>query len=138
MKTIRQTYDIKAPADRVWQALVDPKVIEEWGGGPAKMSEKAGAPFSLWGGDIHGKNLVVDAEKQLVQEWYSGDWPKPSKATFTLKEEKGAHEGHASKAKTRIDLLHENVPDEEEKDIADGWDTFYLGEIKKLLEKEKT
>ena len=128
MKTIKQAYNINAPVDKVWKALVDPKVIDAWGGGPAKMAAKADTSFSLWDGDIHGKNLEAIENKKLVQEWYSGDWKKASKVTFTLKED-------ASQAKTRVDLLHENVPDEELDDIAEGWEIYYLGEIKKYLEK---
>ena len=127
MKTIKQVYHINAPIEKVWQALVDPLVIDSWGGGPSKMSAKAATSFSLWGGDIHGKNLVVVEGKKLVQEWFSGDWKKPSKVTFDLKEEK---------TKTTVELLHEDVPDEEETDIAEGWDVYYLGEIKKYLEKK--
>ena len=127
MKTIKQVYHINSPVQKVWQALVDPKVIDSWGGGPAKMAARADTSFSLWGGDIHGKNLEVVENKRLVQEWFSGDWKKPSKVSFTLKEER---------AKTTVDLLHEDVPDEEEADIAKGWDIYYLGEIKKFLEKK--
>ncbi len=136
MKTIKQVYHINAPVETVWQALVDPKVIDSWDGGPAKMSPKAGASFSLWGGDIHGKNLEAVENKKLVQEWYSGDWSKPSKATFTLKEEEAHPKVRAVQAKTRVELLHEDVPDAEEKDIAEGWNIYYLGEIKRLLEKK--
>ena len=125
MKTIRQEYQISAPAEKVWEALVDPKMIEKWGGGPAKMRAEAGFEFSLWGGDIHGKNIEVVKSKKLVQEWYSGDWEKPSRAAFVLTAKDGG---------TVVFLTHENVPDEEAKDIADGWNHYYLGKIKELLE----
>lgn len=110
----------------VWKGLVDPKAIEMWGGGPARMEEKAGTKFSLWGGDIHGTNLEVVKNKKLVQEWFSGSWKKPSNVTFTLIE-KGNE--------TEVDLLHEEVPDEEGGEIADGWKDYYLGPMKELLEK---
>jgi activator of HSP90 ATPase len=109
----------------VWQALVDPKVIDEWGGGPAKMDDKVGTAFTLWGGDIFGKNVEVRDEKRLVQEWYSGDWPAPSVATFDLAEETGG---------TRLTLTHTGVPDEEAAEIDEGWDSFYLGPLQSLLE----
>ena len=125
MKTIQQEYQISAPVEKIWEALVDPKVIEKWGGGPAKMKAEVGFEFSLWGGDIHGKNIEVVENKKLVQDWYSGDWPKPSRATFTLTPKNGS---------TLLSLTHENVPDEEEKEIADGWNRYYLGQIKELLE----
>jgi uncharacterized protein YndB with AHSA1/START domain len=36
MKDLKQNYSINAPLDLVWRAFVDPKVIEQWGGGPAQ------------------------------------------------------------------------------------------------------
>ena len=53
---IKQHYVIKAPVAKVWRSFVDPKVIDSWGGGPAKMDDKVGTKFSLWGGDIYGIN----------------------------------------------------------------------------------
>lgn len=55
MTRIKKKYIIKAPINKVWQALVDPKEITAWGAGPAEMSDKPGADFSIWGGDIFGK-----------------------------------------------------------------------------------
>ena len=126
MKIIKQTYFIKAPIERVWQALVDPKEIEGWGAAPAKMDDKIGTQFSLWGGDIYGKNIELKAPTKLKQEWYGGSWPKPSIVTFTLTPEKTG---------TRLDLIHEDVPDEEVDDFADGWESYYCGAIKEYLER---
>lgn len=114
-----------APKEKVWEALVDPKIISKWGAGPAKMSEKEGFEFSLWGGDIHGKNIEVKKGEKLVQEWYGGDWPKPSIATFRLTHKAGC---------TTLYFDQTGVPDNENEEIDKGWDDYYLGEIKKLLE----
>lgn len=127
MKSIRQTYHIDAPIIEVWKALVDPKYIDGWGGGPAKMSDKVGSSFSLWGGDIHGKNTQVIPNKKLVQEWYSGKWEKPSIATFSL---------ISKNNQTTIEFIHENVPEEEYKDIEEGWKDYYLGPLKNYLESK--
>ncbi len=126
MKIIKQTYQINAPSKAVWQALIDPKIIDKWGGGPAHMNDKVGTEFTLWGGDIYGENLKVVDGQELVQEWFGGKWEKASKVTFTLKEKNG---------KTEIDLLHEDVPDSEAKDIDEGWKSYYLGPMKELLER---
>ncbi len=125
MATLKQTYEIKAPAADVWRALVDPKEIEAWGGGPAVMDASEGTEFSLWGGSIHGKNIEVVPEKKLVQDWYNEDWKEPSVATFRLSDESGF---------TSLELIHENVPDDEAKEIDDGWISFYIGPIKDYLE----
>ena len=125
MKTIKKKYLIKASIEKVWESLVSPKIIERWGAGPAEMSDKENAEFKLWGGDIHGKNTKVIVNRMLVQDWYGGNWEKPSQAIFTL-ESLGVN--------TQLSLLHENVPDKEAKDIDKGWDDYYLGPIKEYLE----
>ena len=129
MKTIKQTYLIDAPFEEVWKALVDPVYIDGWGGGPAEMDDKKGTKFSLWGGEIWGTNIEVIPNKKLVQEWYSkGEIKdKPSKATFELHEDKG---------KTRLELVHEEVPDDVVDDIDNGWKDYYLGPLKSFLESE--
>ncbi|EKD86890.1 MAG: activator of HSP90 ATPase 1 family protein [uncultured bacterium] len=126
MRTITKNYTINAPIEKVWDALVNPVTIDKWGGGPVKMEATQNFKFEIWGGDIHGKNIKVEKNKILKQDWYSGDWSKPSRLRFELFEKDG---------KTILHLLHENVPDDEAKDIDKGWDDYYLGPIKDLLEK---
>jgi len=125
MKTIKQSYKIKSPIEKVWQALVDPSLIEDWGGGPAKMGDQAGFEFELWGGDIYGKNIEVVPQSKLVQEWTAGEWNQPSKVTLTL-----SGKGN----KTTVELLHEDVPDGETLEFEDGWKTNYLGPLKEYAE----
>ncbi len=126
MKIVKQTYHIEAPVEGVWEALVNPSEIDAWGAGPAIMDDKEGTEFSLWNGDIHGKNIEVKKNEKLVQEWYSGDWPEPSIVSFLLTQEANG---------TQVDLIHENIPDKEAKEIETGWKKYYLGEIKNLLEE---
>ena len=129
MKTIHKKYEIKTPLKKVWQCLIDPKEIEAWGGGPnVKMDDKIGTKFSLWGGDIHGTNTKVTAQKELVQDWYGGDWPKASVVTFRLSQ-KGTT--------TVLELIHEGVPEDQVKDFDDGWDDYYVGPMKEYLEDGK-
>ncbi len=125
MKTIKQTYVINAPITKVWQAFVNPSVIEQWGGGPAKMSVEEGFEFKLWGGDIYGTNTKVITEKLLQQDWYGGKWDTPSKLSFSFSENDG---------NTEIKMIHTDVPDDAAKDIEQGWREYYLGPIKELLE----
>jgi len=126
-KIIKQKYEIAAPMEKIWKALTDVTVITAWGGGPAVMDANTGTEFSLWGGDIHGKNIEIVPGKKLVQEWYGGDWPKPSLATFILSEPKPGI--------TLVELIHEDVPEAEVENFDQGWKDYYLGALKDYLEK---
>jgi activator of HSP90 ATPase len=127
-KIIKQKYLIKALIGKVWQALIDEKEINKWGGGPAKMSEKEGGRFELWGGDIYGTNTKVVKNKELFQDWFSGKWDKSSKLKIFLKERAGG---------TELDLAHEDVPPEEFGSISEGWKDYYMGPMKEYLENNK-
>ncbi len=126
MKKIKQTYHINAPIEKVWDCFVDPKEIEAWGSGPAKMSDEEGGDFSLWGGDIYGTNIKVTKGKRLEQDWYGGKWDKPSKVIFTFTKDGDT---------TVVHLIHTDLPKGEEQSFADGWKDYYLGAIKHNLEK---
>ena len=123
---IRKAYVIDAPAAAVWTALTDPDVIERWGGGPADMAAEPDFAFSLWGGSIFGTVIEVDPLRSMVQEWYGGNWDDPSIARFTLSADPGGG--------TLLELENTGVPDEDAADIDAGWDDYYLGPIKALLE----
>lgn len=138
MKKIEQMYVINAPVERVWKALVDPELVEGWGGGPAKMSEEEGFNFELWGGQIWGKNLKVEKQKRLVQEWYAGKWKEPSILTLTLLEKQGEpFDSAQGKKVTVVGLVHEKVPDEGAEDIEHGWRNYYMLPLKHLVESSK-
>lgn len=126
MKNLKQTYHIKAPAALVWTALTEPKHIKKWGAGPAKMQAKADTKFTLWGGDIYGQNTKVKINILLEQDWFAGDWPKPSLVKIELTKERVG---------TKINLTHRNIPDKEAVGIKDGWKEYYFGPLKEYVEK---
>lgn len=126
MGSFTKTYIIEAPVAKVWQALTDPDMIDAWGGGPTTMSTKVGADFEFGGGDIWGKNIEIISHKQIKQEWFGGEWDQPSIVTFDLS---------GSGKQTTVVVTHEDVPDSEKADLEDGWQKYYFGPIKKLLEK---
>lgn len=127
MSTIEQAYRIKAPLERVWQALVDPEIIRRWSGTKAVMDDQVGTEFSLWDGDLTGKNIEVKPLEKLIQEWRYRGWPTASVVTFALE---------AEGEDTVVSLLHESVPKQSATSIAAGWKDYYLGAIKELLEAD--
>jgi len=91
------------------------------------MDANPGTEFSLWDGDISGKNMEVETNKKIVQEWYFGDQEEKSIVTIKLFENKKV---------TQVEINHINIPDEDFDNITEGWNDFYMGALKVFFEEE--
>lgn len=125
MKTYHKYYTIKASAEEVYNALVKPLAISIWTGAKTQMEEKAETEFSLFDGDITGKNLEFLPNQKIVQEWYFGEQEEQSLVTILL---------HAENLKTKIELTHKNIPEDAFEDMKNGWDEYYFGALKEFFE----
>ncbi len=125
-REIRQVYIIRASPEDVWRALTDPKEIKEWSGANAYFIPQPGALYTLWDGNISGKIVEAVPQRKLVQTWKPQEWTRTdSVVTFTLT---------PGKDETRVDLLHVNVEESDYDGTSEGWDIYYLGVIKKMLD----
>ena len=120
MKIFKKSFRINADPSDVFAALTNPYTIELWSGYPAEMSTEAGSEFSLWEGDISGKNIEFVKDRKIVQEWYFGDQEEKSIVTISIQPE-----GENSV----VTVEHTNIPDEDFNDIAEGWREYYMGAI---------
>jgi activator of HSP90 ATPase len=120
MKTFKKTFKINAEPSDVYAALTNPFTIELWSGYPAQMSTEPGSEFSLWEGDIEGKNIEFIQDKKVVQEWYFGDQAEKSVVTITI---------YPDREHSQVTVEHTNIPDEEFNEIAEGWREYYIGAI---------
>jgi len=120
MKTFKKSFKVAAEPADVYSALTNPYTISLWTGYPAVMAEEAGTEFSLWEGDITGKNLEFIKDKKIVQEWYFGDQTDKSIVTITINSDNG---------NSHVTVEHTNIPDGEFSGIAEGWKDFYFEAI---------
>lgn len=127
MKDFKKYFIIPATPEDVFAALTNAFTIELWTGYKAIMNDQPGTEFSLWDGDITGRNLEVIKDKKLVQEWYFGDQEDKSVVTIKLFENKKG---------TQVELIHTNIPDEDYENITEGWINYYFGAIKEFFEVE--
>ena len=125
MREITHSLYIKETSEIIFSAITNATTIELWTGFSAIMEPVADTEFSLWDGDITGKNLAIEPDSKLVQEWYFEGSEQASIVTIELQEFKG---------KTRIILNHTNIPDEAFENIEEGWKEYYFGALKKFLE----
>ncbi len=121
---IKLKHHIPATTEEVYLALTNPFTIELWTGFPAEMSTEAGSEFSLFEGDIVGKNLEFKENKLIKQQWYFEGEEIDSIVTLMLKPEKN---------NTLIELLHENVPKEVFEEMLQGWKTIYFKALKSFF-----
>jgi len=120
MKTFKKTFRINAEPSEVYSALTNPYTIELWSGYPAEMTTEPGSEFSLWEGDITGRNIEFVQDKKLVQEWYFGEQSEKSIVTISI---------FPDKDNSSVTVEHTNIPDEEFDNIAEGWREYYIGAI---------
>jgi activator of HSP90 ATPase len=120
MKTFKKTFKINAEPSDIYAALTNPYTISLWSGYPAEMSTEPGSDFSLWEGDIEGKNIEFIQDRKVVQEWYFGEQEERSVVTITIEPDGG---------NSSVTVEHSNIPDSEFADIAEGWREYYIGAI---------
>ncbi len=124
MKTFKKTFKINAEPSDIYAALTNPYTIELWSGYPALMNTEPGSEFSLWEGDITGKNIEFVENKKVVQEWYFGEQTEKSIVTINI---------IAVGENSHVVVEHTNIPDDEFTDIAEGWREYYFGAIKNFF-----
>lgn len=120
MKTFSKTFKINAEPSDIYSALTNPFTIELWSGYPAIMSEEPGSEFSLWEGDITGRNIEFVSNNRVVQEWYFGEQQEKSIVTITIRPD-----GENS----LVTVEQTNIPDEDFQEISEGWREYYIGAI---------
>ena len=120
MKTFKKTFKINAEPSDVYSALTNPYTIGLWSGYPAVMSEEPGSEFSLWEGDISGKNLEFIKDRKIVQEWYFGDQAEKSIVTINIQ---------PVRSDSQVTVEQTNIPDDDFADISEGWKEYYIGAI---------
>ncbi len=126
MKDFKKYFKIQASVQDVYNAIVNPNMIELWTGDDAIMDDKVGTEFSLYDGEITGINLEIVKEKKIVQQWYFGEQEEKSIVTIVL---------HEDKNNTSVEVRQTNIPDEAFENIVDGWSYAYIEPIQELLEE---
>ena len=120
MKTFKKVFRINAEPSDVYSALTNPYTIELWSGYPAQMNTEPGSDFSLWEGDITGKNIEFIQDRKVVQQWYFGDQSEESIVTIIISNDGG---------NSTVTVEHTNIPDDDFDDMAEGWREYYMGAI---------
>ncbi len=89
------------------------------GGGDARIAPRVGGTFSLFGGSLSGRTLLLKPGRMIVQAWRSSAFrPDDPDSVLVL-----TFSGDAKRGK--ISLVHVNVPDHDAQGVRKGWPAYY-------------
>lgn len=120
MKDFKKYYIIPSTPEMVYRALTTEITIELWTASPATFIAEEGTEFELFDGSICGRNIELEADKKIVQEWYFGEQEEASIVTIKV---------FPHKKGCSVDLTHTNIPDEVYDEMVEGWDEMYFGAL---------
>jgi activator of HSP90 ATPase len=124
--TIHFDVDYKTTPERIYQVLLDAKQFKTCSGLPAEIDPKVGGWFSLFAGQIEGRNVELIKNQRIVQAWRPASWPAGiySIARFELVPRDPG---------TRIVFDHTGFPEDAQEHLASGWQEHYWGPLHKYL-----
>ena len=123
---------IESTAERVWEALTQPDLTEQYWGGARNLSDwQAGSPWQhqFADGEVHIGGTVVESAppRRLVMTWGHAGETSPDKISKVTFEIESYHEI------VRLTVVHEDLDDEMFIGISQGWPAV-LANLKSLLE----
>jgi activator of HSP90 ATPase len=125
--SIHEEADFKTSPPRIYEVLLDQKKFAACTGLPAEIDPNAGGAFSLFGGQITGRNVELVPNQRVVQAWRPGHWDPGvySIVKFELKAQ-GADT-------TELILDHTGFPEGQYDGLDWGWHNHYLDTLKKYF-----
>jgi activator of HSP90 ATPase len=124
--SLHMDIDIKAAPQRIYEALLDAKQFGAFSGLPAEIDPKAGGAFSMFQGQIGGRNVELVPNQRIVQAWRPGHW-EPGVYSIVKFELKPGASG------TMLVLDHTGFPAGSFESLSSGWHLHYFEPLKKFL-----
>ena len=124
--SLQEDIHLKASPQRIYGALLDAKQFAACTGLPAQIDPKEGGAFSLFAGQIVGRNVELVSNQRIVQAWRPADWTPGiwSLVAFELKPQISG---------TNVSLDHKGFPVGDFDHLEWGWHAHYWEPLKKFL-----
>jgi activator of HSP90 ATPase len=124
--SLHQEAELAATPSRIETALLDAKQFAACTGLAATIDAHEGGAFSLFGGQIVGRNVELVAGQRIVQAWRPTHWDPGIYSV--VKFEFRSHGGG-----TLVVLDHTGFPAGEYDHLAWGWNAHYWESLKKFF-----
>jgi activator of HSP90 ATPase len=124
--SLHEEIELKSGPQRIYEVLLDAKQFAAFTGMPAEIDAKPGGAFSMFGGQIVGRNVELVPNQRIVQAWRPTHWDPGiySIAAFAFKPKVGG---------TLVVLDHKGFPEGDFDHLEWGWHNHYWDPLKKFL-----
>jgi activator of HSP90 ATPase len=123
---IHQEVGIAAPANQIYEALLDPAQFGQVTGRDAHITSQPGAEFTLFGGAISGRNIELVPGRRVVQAWRSNDWQEGQYSIVRFELTPKGDE-------TTLVFDQAGYPEEAHGMLDGGWHAMYWEPLRKFL-----
>ncbi len=124
---IHQEVSIDASPSAVYGVLTRSEDFARMTGGrAANIAKDAGGEVSLFGGDIHARNIELVPDKRVVQAWRSKAWPE---GVYSIVRFELSAQGRG----TKLVFDQAGHPEEAQKMLEGGWDQMYWRPMNAML-----
>ncbi len=128
-QTILQTVTLPAPAEKLFEMYLDPRIHEAITGAPVTISPEPGSEFRAFGDALSGRMLYTIPKRLIVQSWRANHWnPVDIDSILTLTFWPSGDSG-------RIELVHVNVADHDFQGVTEGWEKYYWKPWREYLKR---
>jgi activator of HSP90 ATPase len=111
---------------RLYETILDQKQFAAFSGAPATIDPTPGGTFSLFGGQIEGRNIELVPSLRIVQAWRPAHWDH---GVYTVVHFEFKPRG----AETTLIFDHAGFPAGDYDSLDSGWHNHYWDPLKKFL-----
>jgi activator of HSP90 ATPase len=120
METIKLTKTFRVKPAVVYSAWLNSKAHTGMTGGIAKVNSKLNSKFSAWDGYITGKTIELKANRRIVQQWRTTEFPTDAPDSIIEINLLAIQKG------TKLIMIHKNIPAGQSDNYKKGWKDFYF------------
>ncbi len=119
-------------AKKLYDAWLNSKTHSDFTGAKAHIDSRNGSAFSISNGYITGTNLILQPYGRIVQNWRTTEFPEgaPDSKLEIL------FEKHNSG--TKLTIIHDHVPNGDERKYEKGWKEYYIKPMKLYFKKSNS
>jgi activator of HSP90 ATPase len=124
--SLHEEIDLKSDPQHIYEALLDAKQFKAFSGAPAEIDPKPGGAFSMFDGQIVGRNVELVPNQRIVQAWRPTHWDP---GVYSIVE----FELRPGVSGTLVVLEHKGFPEGDFDHLEWGWHQHYWEPLKKYF-----